>query len=435
MQLLLGGFIFRVIFTGIGFLISLLIAKLAGASQFGTLSLIIVNAAFIQIITGLGTDAAIVWHGLAGTNYSRNKIFSFTLITAAIQLFFFYIIAILGYFFLGHTLLGGSYDLRIFFAEIVYFTGLVLMDKFLSLYYSQHEARLCNKLLSVVSVILLVVVLIIWATDPVLIVDYPVWIYSLFIFIPSFILAFFFIIKFNPAFKKISQEEMRSFSSFSFIVLITNIIQFIAFRADYWLISIYYDHVSVGVYAQASKFAQLLWIIPGVLAGLLVPALKNERHKLSDSKFISLCRVLFYVHIALMLLLIVAALVIYSLFLPSIYFDGFLSLLIMIPGYLIFTITTILAAYFSANRMLKINLAGSVLCCVLMILLDLILIPLLSYKGAAIANLITYSITTAYFIFRSIPVTTSSFKDFFTIKKSDFDLFSGEILITDNPDK
>jgi O-antigen/teichoic acid export membrane protein len=434
-QLLLRGFIFRVIFTGIGFLISLLIAKLAGASQFGTLSLIIVNAAFIHIITGLGTDAAIVWHGVAGTNYSRNKIFSFTVITAAIQLSFFYIIAILGYFFLGHTLLGGSYDLRIFFAEIVYFTGLVLMDKFLSLYYSQHEARLCNKLLSIVSGVLLIVVLIIWAVDPIFIVNFPIWIYSLFIFIPAFILAFFFIIKFNPAFKNISQDEMRSFSSFSFIVLITNIIQFIAFRADYWLISIYYDHVSVGVYAQASKFAQLLWIIPGVLAGLIVPALKNEGQKLSDSKFISLCRVSFYIHIVLTLLLIIAALIIYSFFLPPIYFDGFLSLLIMIPGYLIFTITTILAAYFSANRLLKINLIGSVLCCILMILLDLILIPLFSYKGAAIANLIAYSITTAYFIFRSMPVTNSSFKGFFTIKKSDFDLFSGKILITDIPDK
>ena len=435
MQLLLRGFIFRVIFTGIGFLISLLIAKLAGASQFGTLSLIIVNAAFIHIITGLGTDAAIVWHGVAGTNYSRNKIFSFTVITAAIQLSFFYIIAILGYFFLGHTLLGGSYDLRIFFAEIVYFTGLVLMDKFLSLYYSQHEARLCNKLLSIVSGVLLIVVLIIWAVDPIFIVNFPIWVYSLFIFIPAFILAFFFIIKFNPAFKNISQDEMRSFSSFSFIVLITNIIQFIAFRADYWLISIYYDHVSVGVYAQASKFAQLLWIIPGVLAGLIVPALKNEGQKLSDSKFISLCRVSFYIHIVLTLLLIIAALIIYSFFLPPIYFDGFLSLLIMIPGYLIFTITTILAAYFSANRLLKINLIGSVLCCILMILLDLILIPLFSYKGAAIANLIAYSITTAYFIFRSMPVTNSSFKGFFTIKKSDFDLFSGKILITDIPDK
>jgi O-antigen/teichoic acid export membrane protein len=424
-----------VIFTGIGFLISLLIAKLAGASQFGTLSLIIVNAAFIHIITGLGTDAAIVWHGLTGTNYSRNKIFSFTVITAAIQLTFFYIIAILGFIFLGHTLLGGSDDLRVFFAEIVYFTGLVLMDKFLSLYYSQHEAKLCNKLLSIVSGILLVVVLFIWAIDPIIIVDFPIWIYSLFIFIPAFILAFFFIIKFNPAFKNISQEEMRSFSSFSFIVLITNIIQFIAFRADYWLISIYYDHVSVGVYAQASKFAQLLWIIPAVLAGLLVPALKNEDQKLSNSKFISLCRVSFYIHIVLTLLLIVGALIIYSFFLPPIYSDGFLSLLIMIPGYLIFTITTMLAAYFSANRLLKINLIGSVLCCILMILLDLILIPSLSYKGAAIANLIAYSITTAYFIFSSMSVTNSSFKDFFTIKKSDFDLFSGKILITDNSDK
>jgi O-antigen/teichoic acid export membrane protein len=424
-----------VIFTGIGFLISLLIAKLAGASQFGTLSLIIVNAAFIHIITGLGTDAAIVWHGVAGKNYSRNKIFSFTLVTAAIQLLFFYIIAILGYIFLGHTLLGGSYELRLFFAEIVYFTGLVLMDKFLSLYYSQHEARLCNKLLSIVAGILLLVVLIIWAIKPILIADFPVWIYSLFVFIPAFMLVFFFIVKFNPAFKNISQEEMRSFSSFSFIVLITNIIQFIAFRADYWLVSIYYDHVSLGVYAQASKFAQLLWVIPGVLAGLIIPALKNENEKLSDPKFISLCRLSFYIHIVLAVLLIVAALIIYSFFLPSIYFDGFLSLIIMTPGYLIFTITTTLAAYFSANRLLKINLVGSVICCVLMILLDILLIPSLSYKGAAIANLIAYSITTAYFIFSSMSVSNVSFKDFFALKKTDFDLFSGKILVTDNPNK
>lgn len=410
----------------------MLIAKLAGASQFGTLSLIIVNAALIHIITGLGTDAAIVWHGVAGTNYDRNKIFSFTLITAAIQLLFFYIIAILGYLFIGHTLLGGSLDLKVFFAEIVYFTGLVLMDKFLSLYYSQHEARLCNKILSIVSGLLFLVVLILWLIKPIYIVDFPIWIYSLFVFIPSFISAVFFIIKFNPTFKNISPEEMRSFSSFSFVVLITNLIQFVAFRADYWLISIYYDHTSVGVYAQASKFAQLLWIIPGVLAGLLTPALKNKDQRLSDLKFISLCRVSFYIHVALMVLLIIAALVIYQFFLPSIYFDGFLSLLIMTPGYLIFTTTTLLAAYFSANRLLKINLIGSVLCCVLIILLDLLLIPSLSYKGAAVANLIAYSITTAYFIFSSISVTNVSFKDFFAIKKSDFDLFSGKILINDN---
>ena len=58
MNSLIRGFIFRCIFTGVQFCIGLLIAKFAGTDQFGILSLMIVNAALIQIITGLGSDAA-----------------------------------------------------------------------------------------------------------------------------------------------------------------------------------------------------------------------------------------------------------------------------------------------------------------------------------------------------------------------------------------
>jgi O-antigen/teichoic acid export membrane protein len=408
----------------------MLIAKLAGASQFGTLSLIIVNAALIHIITGLGTDAAIVWHGVAGTNYDRNKIFSFTLITATIQLLFFYIIAILGYLFLGQTLLGGSLDLRVFFAEIVYFTGLVLMDKFLSLYYSQHEARLCNKILSIVSGLLFLVVLIVWLIKPIYIVDFPIWIYSLFVFIPSFILAFFFIIKFNPAFKNVSQEEMRSFSSFSFVVLITNLIQFVAFRADYWLISIYYDHTSLGVFAQASKFVQLLWVIPSIFTGLITPALKKENEKLTTEGLVSICRIMVFTHLILGFLLISLSAIIYKFFLPDVYYKGFFSLLIMLPGYLVYIVNIILAAYFSANRLLWVNLYGSILCCALMLLFDFLLIPRLNYIGAGIANLLTYSITIIFIIFQAKKFIKVAFKDFFIIKRSDFNIFSNKIMNT-----
>lgn len=434
MRFLLRGFVFRIIFTAIGFLISLLIAKLAGANQFGSLSLIIVNAALIYIITGLGTDSAIVWHGISGATYSRDKVFSFTIITALIQLLFFYIIAILGFLFLGHTLLGGSFDLNIFFAEVVYFTGLVFLDKFLSLYYSQHEAKLCNKILAIVSGILFLVVLIIWAIRPDLIATYPVWSYSLFIFIPAFIIFIFFLLKFKPSVKSISQEEYRSFSAFSAIVLITNIIQFIAYRADYWFISSYYDHDTVGVYAQASKFAQLLWIVPGILAGLITPALKNDNQKLTDAGLITICKLSFYAHIVLGAILVVVSFLIYQFFLPAVYFDGFFSLLIMLPGYLLFTITTILAAYFSANRLLKVNLIASVICCCVMLLLDFLLIPTMSYKGAAIANLFAYSIATFYVIARLTTFIKTSLKQLFILKKSDFDLFSSRIIKTDNQD-
>ena len=114
----------------------------------------------------------------------------------------------------------------------------------------------------------------------------------------------------------------------------------------------------------------------------------------------------------------------YNFFLPFDYYKGFLPFLIMIPGYLFYTITIMLAGYFSANRLLKVNLFGSILCCILILLFDLLFIPFLSYIGAAIANLIAYSITTIYVIARSKEKFSISFKDFFNFKRSDFDLFS-----------
>lgn len=97
-----------------------------------------------------------------------------------------------------------------------------------------------------------------------------------------------------------------------------------------------------------------------------------------------------------------------------------------------FTTAIILAAYFSANRLLRVNLIVSALCCIMIVLMDLLLIPAFSYIGAAIANLVAYSITTAYIIYRLKQYLNVSFKEFFAIRRSDFNIFSGEVLITDN---
>ncbi|HJS54536.1 MAG TPA: polysaccharide biosynthesis C-terminal domain-containing protein, partial [Chitinophagaceae bacterium] len=248
----------------------------------------------------------------------------------------------------------------------------------------------------------------------------------------ALILLLFFLIRFKPVITGISQEELKSFSAFSFIVLISNTIQFIAYRADYWLLSIYYDHDAVGVYAQASKFAQLLWIIPGILAGLVTPALKNEKEKLTNTGLVSICRLLVFTHLILGFFVIAVSAFIYKFFLPDDYYNGFFSLLIMLPGYLVYIVSIILAAYFSAHRLLRVNLYGSILCCVLMLSFDLLFIPKLNYQGAAIANLLAYSITMVFIIFQARKFIKISFKDLFIVQRSDFNLFSNKILNTYN---
>ena len=230
----------------------------------------------------------------------------------------------------------------------------------------------------------------------------------------------FYHVRFNPDLKKLSKESIRSFTSFSIIVLVTNLIQFIAFRVDFWFIDYFHGTTDVGVYAQASRFSQMLWIIPGVLAGLIVPALRNEKNKLSVVELASVSRILFFTHTFFAVALAAGAYVLYQFFLPGDFSEGFPALLLMIPGYIIFTITTVLAAFFSANRLLRINLLGSSICCVLMLGLDILLIPKYSYAGAAIANSIAYTITTVYFIAVFRKQTRLPLKDYFMLRKADW---------------
>ena len=133
---------------------------------------------------------------------------------------------------------------------------------------------------------------------------------------------------------------------------------------------------------------------------------------------------MFYTHIVLAGIVALGSYVLYIFFLPHNFFSGFSALLLMMPGYLFFTITTILASFFSAYRLLKINLLGSSICFVVMLTLDMLLIPKLSFTGAAIANLAAYIVTTAFFIFTTRQQTGVTVSEYFNISKSDFKPFS-----------
>lgn len=419
MKFLIKGFISRIIFIASGFLVSLLIAKLTGADRFGVISLMIVNAVFIQIVSGLGTDGAIVWHGISGKPGDSNKIFSFTVYTTLLQLLLFGISAFLFFKYSGTTILSREKGTNIFYAELLYFSGLIVTEKYAALFYSQQMAALCNKILALISSGLVFILLIVLFYSPPLVVNNPVWVLSIFVFIPAMVLLFFYHGKFSPVLIKISRDTVNSFVSFSLIVLVTNLIQFIAFRVDFWFIDYFHGKGDVGIYAQASKFSQMLWIIPGVFAGLIIPALKNEKNKLSVAELVSICRLLFFTHIFFAGILAGGAFLLYQFFLPDDFFNGFSALLLMMPGYIVFIITTVLTAFFSANRMLKINLLGSFLCCLVMLTLDILLIPRFSYTGAAIANLVAYTITTVFFIAAFRKQTGLLMQDYFKLRKSD----------------
>jgi O-antigen/teichoic acid export membrane protein len=419
LRILIKGGLYRVLFMSFNFLVGLFIAAISGTETFGVISLMVVNAAVFSVISGLGVDSAIVWHG-ASQKLSSEKTFSFTFFSAIVQVILFLIGSLLFYKMTSRLLLSQQHSFEFYLYELIYFSGLILIDKYSSLFYASHRMEGCNKLLSAVTLACLIIIILI--RYKILGVNLPA--FSL-LCLTTFSQAVGLVILFHIAntkvrIVKISGNDLRSLFNFSIMVFITNLVQFFAYRADYWLINYFRGEAELGVFSQANRFAQMLWVLPTILAGMLIPLIAKPNDSIDAKGVISIVRVINYLNLLAIASIIVIALLIYDLFLPANFSNGFFALLLMIPGYYFFCMNIIFAAFFSSRRLLWINFIGSLLCFVVIIVADLVLIPTLGIRGAAIADSIAYLAATIFSIVSFMRRTSFSLADLFGIHRADW---------------
>jgi len=404
---------------GFNFLVGLFIAAVSGTETFGVISLMVVNAAVFSIVTGLGADSAIVWHG-ASQKLNSEKIFSFTFFSALFQVLLFLIFSLLFYRITSRLLLSQQPYYGFYFYELIYFSGLILIDKYTSLFYASSRMEICNKLLSGVTLFCMIGIILI--RYKILDINLPP--FSL-LCLTTFIQAVSLVILFHSVnsrlrIVRISTHDLRSLFHFSIVVFITNLVQFFAYRADYWLINYFRSESELGIFSQANRFAQMLWVLPNILAAMLIPLIAAPGGDFNEKGVIRLVRVINYSNILVIGIIILVALLTYDLFLPASFSAGLFPLLLMIPGYYFFCINILLAAFFSSRRLLWINLIGSSLCFIVIILADLILIPPFGIQGAAIADSIAYSAAAIFSILSFMRHTSFSFADLFRIRRTDW---------------
>ena len=390
MRVLIKGGLYRILFMGFNFLVGLFIAAISGTETFGVISLMVVNAAVFSIVSGLGADSAIVWHG-ASQKLNSEKIFSFTFFSALFQVILFLIFSLLFYRMTSRLLLSQQPYFGFYFYELIYFSGLILIDKYTSLFYASHRMENCNRLLSGVTLVCMIIIVLI--RYKILNINLPP--FSL-LCLTTFIQAVGLVILFHSVnsrlrIVKISTHDLRSLFNFSVVVFITNLVQFFAYRSDYWIINYFRSESELGIFSQANRFAQMLWVLPNILAAMLIPLIAAPGDDFNEKGVIRLVRVINYSNFLVIGVIMLIALLTYDLFLPASFSTGFFPLLLMIPGYYFFCINILLAAFFSSRRLLWVNLIGSSLCFIVIILADLMLIPAFGIQGAAIADSIAYS--------------------------------------------
>ncbi len=416
----------NILFKGLNVLLSftatVLLVRLLGTEGNGFYSLFIANTSVIALVISFSFNSGLIYY-TAKNEFSPASIFNTVVVILIIQL-----ILILASEKLFHSIFGFSFYVDSSFSGLslwgsVYLLS-ILLNGYLSAIFSGYKwFDTLNILTAVTNVIFVIVFGILLSNKNAFSFEHTVFIVKIYILLTvlqSVLTASILLKKINYrlqfSFLKFSQS--KKLFTYAGIAFFGNLFQFLAYRMDYWFIDVFQNKEELGLYALASKLNQVLWMLPMTIAAVIVPFAVTSSELLSQKVKIIL-RVLFNGYVLIGLLLAVAS----PLLIPIVFGQSFsgtvLPFVILLPGVIVFSINTVLAAFFAGINRQDINLKISFFCFAIILSGDFLLVPKFGIKGAAVASCIGYMFSGFCSLLVFSKQSGWNFKELLLIRKQD----------------
>lgn len=179
---------------------------------------------------------------------------------------------------------------------------------------------------------------------------------------------------------------------YGFKLYASNLLAFVNYRADLFLISYFLDFTSVGIYAIAVAIIERLWIIPGAISNVLYARISNLDSSSTQNNITSIStRNMLPVVVFFTLLLLLTSHIIIPIIFGVEYLASVEPLFYLFPGIILGAVAKPISNDFSGRGRAEINVYVALFTVLINIILNIILIPIYGIVGAAIATSISYS--------------------------------------------
>lgn len=171
-------------------------------------------------------------------------------------------------------------------------------------------------------------------------------------------------------------------------------------RVDVLLLAALLDDSAapIALYAIAVTFVQRLKLIPEALSNVLLPKLASQSNEDAAAFTAKVSRHSFVWVVLMALALAVVAPVMMPLLFGEEYRASTPAFLILLPGMVVYTIYRVIARYFVATDRQQANIASEVTSLVVNVGLNVWLIPRYGIVGAALASLVSYSLSAVWIL-------------------------------------
>ena len=397
--------------------LNILIAQHYEPAGSGKLFYTLNNYAFVLLILSVSIDSGMGYY-LASGKIAAGKLFTlsigwvFASILICLSLSFLYLPD-------WAELQTASFQI----ISLFYIGGVLLVSFFSALFFARKDFFTPNLLLVIIN--LLIIFLLVLVNR-----NLFSWLNSqtfLYIYIGSFLaqglaLAFFFIQKFRDA-RKLempSGPEMKMLLRYSLLAFTGNVLTFLVFRLDYWLIDYFNRPVEeLGNYIQVSKLAQLFFTFPSILASAVFPFAAGGILRINEDLKI-LSRVIFLFALIACIFLAMTGQWLFPLVFGEKFNMMYLPFLLLIPGIIAICLAYPLASYFSGKDKIRTNIYSSILALVVIVVANFVLIPLYGIRGAAVASSLGYSTLFIYLLIEFKKESPGKLSEFLLFQKEDF---------------
>jgi O-antigen/teichoic acid export membrane protein len=228
----------------------------------------------------------------------------------------------------------------------------------------------------------------------------------------------------GPAFSSAgTRNPLSAALKFALPCYLGNLVQFLNYRLDLFILSALAGYAAVGRYTLAVGLGQMIWLLSSSAASVLLPKIAaSEGSNDSIKNTNRLNRLIFAASLISAVIMGIVA----SQAIPLLYGDAFRSsfpaLLLILPGISAFSTVNILAAYIAGSGKPSLNLIVAVIALLVTISLDLYLIPRLDILGAALASTASYSVSALLTMIIYMKKTGASLRQLVVPSSEDFRL-------------
>lgn len=219
--------------------------------------------------------------------------------------------------------------------------------------------------------------------------------------------------------------------NYGFKAHLSNILAFINYKADIFMVNLYLPTSDVGIYVVAINLAEQLWILSNATSTIILPRLASLYHNELERKRLtpSIARLVFIVTLLGAIILAAFSKILVTVLFGPEFIKAVNAIFGLLPGIVIFSLSRILSNDIAARGHPELNTYASILILFINIVANVVLIPLMGILGAAIATSIAYIANALFKLFIYSYLSGNQLWEPLLIKRSDILKLSGMIKI------